>query len=196
VPRLIDREARKEELAQALWAVIVEHGIGAVSVRSVAAQAGVAVGSLRHVFPTRTELIVFSAELMLRRAEQRITAIAPLPDPVDHALRLARELLPLTPDTRAELQVNLALFAEAPAVPALTGVRDRTEGALAGLYGRLVALVAPRLKPVAARRAADRLGALTDGLALRLLAAPGFVPERALALLREELENTRQAQDG
>jgi AcrR family transcriptional regulator len=187
---LIDREARKEELAQALWTVIVQRGVGAVSVRSVAAQAGVAVGSLRHVFPTRTELIVFSAELMLHRAEQRIIAVPALPRPVDHALRIARELLPLTPDTRAELQVNLALFAEAPAVPALTAVRDHTQHALAGLYTRLVTLVAPHLPPKATRRAADRLGALTDGLALRLLAAPGFPEAEALALLREEFTRT------
>ncbi|MDR0432073.1 MAG: TetR family transcriptional regulator C-terminal domain-containing protein [Bifidobacteriaceae bacterium] len=193
MPRLIDRDARKEELAQALWTVIVQRGVGAVSVRSVAAQAGVAVGSLRHVFPTRAELIVFSAELMLHRAEQRITAIPALADPVDHALRIARELLPLTPDTRAELQVNLALFAEAPAVPALTAVRDRTQGALTALYMRLVTLVAPDLPPEAAQPAADRLGALTDGLAMRLLASPDFPPADALSLLREELTRTANA---
>lgn len=51
VPRTIDRDARKEQLAEAVWRVVRERGIGAVSVRTVAEEAGVVVGSLRHVFP-------------------------------------------------------------------------------------------------------------------------------------------------
>lgn len=61
MPRRIDLDERREHLAQAVWTIIRERGIGAVSVRVVAAEAGVAVGSLRHVFPTRTELLQFSA---------------------------------------------------------------------------------------------------------------------------------------
>jgi AcrR family transcriptional regulator len=188
VPKLIDHQVRKEALAQAVWDVILERGVAAVSVRTVAARANLAVGSLRHVFPTRNELMVYSAELMLRRAEHRIRALPPADNPIQHALDVLRELLPLTPDTQAELQVNIALFAEAPAVPALVGVRDRTEQALSGLYARLVAQVAPGLNVADSRKAADRLGALTDGLALRLLASQSLSPTQALDLLKEELE--------
>ncbi|ERK69927.1 transcriptional regulator, TetR family, partial [Leifsonia aquatica ATCC 14665] len=131
MPRTIDRDARKAQLAEAVWRVIVERGIGAVSVRTVAAEAGVAVGSLRHIFPTRTELLEFSAELMVDRATARILAL-PVGDPREHALDVLRQLLPLTPDSRAELEVNIALIAEAPALPGLARIRDEADRALTG----------------------------------------------------------------
>ena len=57
--RSIDLTARKAQLAEAVWQVILDRGISAVSVRTVAEQAGLVVGSLRHVFPTRAELLAY-----------------------------------------------------------------------------------------------------------------------------------------
>ena len=39
MPRTIDHDARRAELAEAVWRVILHRGIGAVSVRTVAAEA-------------------------------------------------------------------------------------------------------------------------------------------------------------
>ncbi|MDR2566992.1 MAG: TetR family transcriptional regulator [Bifidobacteriaceae bacterium] len=190
MPKLIDHQARKEDLAQAVWDVIVHDGVGAVSVRTVAARAGVAVGSLRYMFPTRAELVAFSGELVLERASRRISSVPTQPDKTDYALAMLRELLPLTAETRAELLVNLALLAEAPAIPALVSIRDRTMTAIRDLCRRLITLARPELTGKAADQAANRLAALTDGLALRLLSTGEDSPDWALAILRAEL--TRQ----
>ena len=77
MPRKIDRDRRKAQLAEAVWRIVVERGIGAVSVRAVAEEAGVAVGSLRHVFPTRAELLEFSAELMVQQSARPPPLTAP-----------------------------------------------------------------------------------------------------------------------
>ena len=129
MPRTIDLDARRVELAEATWRVIREKGIGAVSVRTIAAEAGLVVGSLRHVFPTRAELLEFSARLMIDRATARITAIEPTGDTLEDAVAVLQELLPLTADSRAELEVNLALIAETPALPRLAGIRDEADTA-------------------------------------------------------------------
>lgn len=187
MPRTIDRDARKAELAEALWRVIVHRGIGAVSVRSVAAEAGVAVGSLRHVFPTRTELLRFSAELMVERATARIRALPAGGDPRDAALDVLRQLLPLTPDSRAELEVNIALIAEAPALPELARIRDAADQALGAACLHLVEDLAGRAADADLRREAVRLHALVDGLAIHLLVRGGE-PDWALDALRAEVD--------
>lgn len=172
MPRRIDIDRRKAQLAEAVWGIIRERGIGAVSVRSVADAAGVAVGSLRHVFPTRTELLSFSAELMVHRATERILAAPRSGDPAEDAVSLLSHLLPLEPDSRAELEVNIALIAEAPAIPELVPIRDQAAHAIFGLCSRLVAALAPDVDEARRVWEARRLHALLDGLALHILAEP------------------------
>ena len=48
MPKVVDHAARREQLAAALWRVVVRDGVEAASLRRVAAEAGWSVGSLRH----------------------------------------------------------------------------------------------------------------------------------------------------
>ncbi|OCG73349.1 TetR/AcrR family transcriptional regulator [Microbacterium sediminis] len=189
MPRRIDLDQRREQLAEAVWSTIRSSGIGAVSVRTVAAAAGVAVGSLRHVFPTRAELLRFSAELMVRRATERVTATVPTGDARADALALLVHLLPTQPDSRAELEVQLALIAEAPAVPELTQIRDHSMRQVRALARHIVDALAPGLTTARAEAEERRLAALTDGLALQLLAQPIDAPHAwAVGVLRDEID--------
>ena len=176
-----------------MWETIRQRGIGAVSVRTVAAEAGVAVGSLRHVFPTRSELLQFSAELMARRATERIIATELTGDPETDALALLSHLLPLEADSRAELDVNLALIAEAPALPELIPIRDRTHAEIQTMCERVVALLAPGLPASITSREAVRLFALIDGLALHLRGqAAETGTDWAIEILRDEIRRIRR----
>lgn len=89
-------------LARAVWETVHEQGVSAVSVRTVAARAGVAVGSLRHVFPTRAELLRYSGELVVAQVTQRVLAV----DQTGGALEVALELLGAAPgaETAARAQ--------------------------------------------------------------------------------------------
>lgn len=198
-PRL-DRDARKAQLAHAVWQVILTRGISAVSVRSVAEQAGLVVGSLRHVFPTRAELMTFSAELMLQRATERVLAVPWSEDPEEYALNVIEQLLPLTEDSRAELEVNLALMAEAVALPDLLAIRDRVHQQLREVTTRLVELLSgPSRDPRHVDAATQRLHALIDGLAFHLLHhRPDDDPAWALDIIRGEMSAIRSgnAADG
>lgn len=169
MPRRIDRNERKAQLAEAVWRIAQERGIGAVSVRSVAEEAGVVVGSLRHVFPTRSELLQFSAELMVQRATDRIRAVPRPADPRQLALDVLVQLLPLEPDSRTELEVNIALIAEAPALPELVPIRDDAHRRLEELCTQLVEMLVGRPRDEHVVRQGRRVHALVDGLAIHLL---------------------------
>ncbi len=175
VPRLIDHDRRREELAQALWRVVTTKGIGAVSIREVAAEAGVSAGSLRHLFPTREQLVIAAAEQMLRNVERRIMALPRDVPPVEFAECALAQALPLDPERRTEFAVNLALVAEEPAVPALAGIRRETYDGLRQLCRAVVDALRPaspdhrdRRSAEEADEAARRLHVLIDGLAFHL----------------------------
>lgn len=193
MPSRIDREARKAELAEAAWRVILRSGVSAVSVRTVAEEAGLAVGSLRHVFPTRTELLMFSAELMMERVYERIVNLPRESSAEDYVLTVVKNLVPFTEQTRAEMDVNVALIAEAAAVPELKTLRDAAHGQLASACTRLAALLReedPEAPGPEATRNGQRLHALTDGLALHLMHRDA--PEdkdRAIEILRDEIRS-------
>lgn len=193
MPKKIDIEARKEQMATAVWQTIVEDGVAAVSVRRVAERAGVAVGSLRHVFPTRSELVEFSARLMVDAAAERARAVPACDEPAEYAIRVLCEFLPLDGQRRAELEVNLALIAEAPVLPELTRIRNEATLALRAACVRQVEILRGReldfesaLEGAGDQRAGARLHALIDGLALHLLMDAGRADE-SLTILREEL---------
>ncbi|KGJ77115.1 TetR family transcriptional regulator [Cryobacterium roopkundense] len=166
------RDARKVQLAQAVWQVILDRGISAVSVRAVANEAGVVVGSLRHVFPTRTELLQFSAELMVQRATDRVLTVREGSDPAKYALEVLKNFLPLTADSRAELEVNIALIAESPALPQLVAIRNRAYQELGNACLRLTEKLACRPSDPALVETARHLHAVLDGLAIHLLMEP------------------------
>lgn len=187
MPKLIDHEERQQEIAEAVWRVIRRDGVSAVSVREVAAEAGLSSGSLRHVFASKAELLAYSMKLVHVRARERIVAHLSITDPRSRALAILEEVLPLDETRRCEMEVNLALVSEAPGHPTLrtialdahNGLRSACTMVLDGLSkGGLLD---------SARNVEDealRLHALIDGLALHLVLGDNDSPEvasRALA---------------
>ena len=178
MPRLIDHEARKAELVNAMWAVIHEQGISAVSLRTVAARAGVSVGSLRHLFPTRASLLVYAAELMIERIKAVHSA---------HSMLL--QLLPIDMQRRSEMEINVALVAESGADAQLALIQERAKSDLAGLCQVLLTRLRPDVEIERCSRQAMRLHALIDGMAFHLLQAdPTDGTQWAQEVLLEELE--------
>ncbi|MFC4015012.1 TetR/AcrR family transcriptional regulator [Nonomuraea purpurea] len=175
MPKLIDHEQRRQELAEAAWRVIMRDGIGHVSVRVVAAEAGLSAGSLRHVFPTQSELLVFAAHLVLARVRDRAAALSPRPTIRETVEALACELLPLDEGRRAEMEVWLALFGAANTEESLKGPREEALEALRDTCRWMIAQLDNGVDLSPGRDLeleARRLHAVIDGLALHLLYAP------------------------
>lgn len=186
VPRLVDHDARRAEIADAVWRVVRREGIEGASVRRVAAEAGCSTGSLRHYFATQSELVAFAMELVVRRVTERVVALRPTGPPVRRAVAYLEVTIPLDDERRAEMQVWLAFTARALVDPALAELRDRAHADLRGLCAGVVrALGVTRDVPAEA----ERLHALVDGLALHAVVDPRTTtPRRVRTLLRRHLE--------
>ena len=175
MPKLIDHDRRREEIAEATWRVIHAQGISGVSIRTVAAEAGISTGSLRHVFPSKADLLVHATELVGRRAQGRIEEHLREPDPRALVLAVIKELLPLDAERRAEMEVNVALIAEAPGDERVKEVLDVAHATVRDACRHMVAhlhragLTAPDLD---VEGATTLLHGLVDGLAIHLLVNP------------------------
>lgn len=81
----VDHDARRRLIAEALWRVASRHGLDAVSLRHVAAEAGVSMGLVQHYFTTKEDMLRFALETIGERVTQRIghrvAALSDLSDP-------------------------------------------------------------------------------------------------------------------
>lgn len=82
VPKVIDHEQRKRELAHAVVAVASEHGLHAATLRAVAERSGHSMGSVQHSFPTRDDMLHFVLRYVQERRGERIRdAVSALRNP-------------------------------------------------------------------------------------------------------------------
>jgi AcrR family transcriptional regulator len=190
VPKLIDHDRRQQEIAEAVWRVIQREGIGAVSVRDVAAEAGISSGSLRHVFASKAELLAYSMRLVATRVRERAQTHASITDPWQRALAVLDEVLPLDDRRRCEMEVNLALVAESPAHPLLKEIaldaQRQLRGACAAILTGLAqrGLIAPDID---VDTEAMRLHALVDGAAMHVLLGDTDTPDTAQRMIADHL---------
>jgi AcrR family transcriptional regulator len=167
MPKVVDPVQRRQEVAQAVVRVIRRDGLEQASVRNVAREAALSMGSLRHYFVSQSELMVFAFRTVIDRIEARVADLEPEPDPRRRAERALAELLPLDDERRAENEVWLAFTSRAIADPALRHLRDEGYDALqAGCRAILTDLAAAGLAPTDIQAEAERLHAWLDGLAV------------------------------
>jgi AcrR family transcriptional regulator len=183
VPKLVDHDARREELAAALWRVVTRDGVERASVRRVAAEAGWSTGSLRHYFDSQPALLAFAMELVIERVTRRVEAASRHGTPRAVAEHALQEVLPLDDERRAEMQVWLAFTTRSLVDPELRPLRERAHEGLRELCRGAAQLIG------AAPADAERIHALVDGLAMHAVLDPATTtPARQRELLAAELD--------
>ncbi|GAA0379914.1 HTH-type transcriptional regulator PksA [Acrocarpospora corrugata] len=190
MPKQVDHEQRRRQISSALWRIAARRGLESVSMREVAAEAGMSVGLVQHYFASKEEMLAYTSTHLRERLEQRVReSIAALGSPATPGQRLRAmlvALLPTDPDSRDETLVGMALFIRALNDPALA-TRYR--------HGRtqLTTAVAAQLAECGVHGdgevAADTLLALIDGLASDLLLGH-HTPAQALRVLDDHLAKT------
>lgn len=77
VPKRVDHQERRREIAEALFRIAAAQGLQAVTLRAVAAEAGISMNLVQYYFPTKEEMLRFGwqriVELDGERAGQGIT---------------------------------------------------------------------------------------------------------------------------
>ncbi|MEU6132445.1 TetR family transcriptional regulator C-terminal domain-containing protein [Saccharopolyspora sp. NPDC047091] len=186
--RRIDQEARRRDIVAAVWRTLERGGLAEASVRKVAAEAGLATGSVRHFFGTQAELHAFALRSLSDRVGERVRRAEAEPDVRRRALAMLGELLPLRDDTARELGIWLEFVHRSRYDPALAEiVGDQAREVREFLHHLVRGLVELGHLPAGTdpEQTAAELGALVDGLAFELLTAPGLLDRAQAAELLE-----------
>jgi AcrR family transcriptional regulator len=192
MPKLVDPDQRRSELAQAVWTVIRRDGLQRASVRNVAREAGLSMGSLRHYFASQSELLCFAMQLVGDRARARVAALEPGAASRRRAEQLLAELVPLDDERRAESEVWLAFTGHALVDPAQRAIHQRIHDQLNGACATAITILADAgltAEGLDVALEASRLHALLDGLALHAVMRPEQVtPSRITAVIARHLD--------
>lgn len=186
-----DATAGRADITAAAWRVLVRGGVRAVSVRNVAAEAGLATASLRRSFPTQGALLAACLTLVRDRVVARVLALPAAADPVQRAVAALAETLPLDRVRRLEMEVYLTLGTAALTDSALRTVYETVSGDLVRLCAVVIDRLLPEHPPEHRQQESAHLYALVDGLALHTL--HGDDPEQAVRILRAQLSRLAHA---
>lgn len=195
MPRHADHDARRRQIAEALWRLAANGGLEDVSLRQVGGEAGVSMRLVQYYFGTRQDLLLGALEILNADAEaqtkERISTLGPQLGLRTVVRAVLMELLPLDDERRARSLVYLAYFIrfirDAELRAAIQGSAPALEELIAGLIAEAQRQgeADPHLH---SRREADLLVAATQGLQDQILLRQRSI-EEAEQLLDYQLEH-------
>lgn len=94
MPRRTDHQQRRTRIAYAVWAVIAEQGIESVSLRRVAAEAGISLGQVQYYFASKDELIKHACRTVIEISASAFAARTSDAEPLATARALITQPLP------------------------------------------------------------------------------------------------------
>lgn len=190
MPKIVDHDARRREIVEAVWALIARRGLDAVTMRELAAEAGYANGALSGYFRSKDEILqaafqhAFDATNI--RARQAIGEQQGLT-----ALRLlCREIMPLDELRLLEARVVIAFWDRALHDAHMSAVHETvmtTWRAQMHGYLRQARQDGDVTTATADETIIDNLLAALMGLQINALLTPDATAERQEAVLDELL---------
>lgn len=189
MPKIVDHNKRKKQIAEATWRVILESGMVGATVRNIAKEAGLSLGALRHYFSSQDELLVYAMKLVKEQATTRINAIAKqeLP-PKEMILKILLETVPTNEITMAEMEVWFAFIFHARHKEDVFDMQH--DGIYIGMKKLIDYLEQCSLlrKELDKELETEKLYALIDGLAMHAMLEPNRVDkERIVRVLTSHL---------
>ena len=113
MPKIVDHERRREEIALVACRVVAHYGFDQATIVRIAREAGYTTGMVAHYFDTKQDIIVAALRLILRRIEERLTPSAA--DGAQDLLALLTEALPVDETRYMECAVWIAFWGQVPA---------------------------------------------------------------------------------
>ena len=95
MPKIVDHEKRRDEIALVACRVVAEHGFDQATIVRIAREAGYTTGMVAHYYDTKQEIIIAALRLILRRIEERLTRPAAEGESAPDLLTVLTEALPI-----------------------------------------------------------------------------------------------------
>jgi AcrR family transcriptional regulator len=114
VPKTVDHEERRREIAEAVVSIAGRRGLQAASMREVAAEAGVSLRLVQYYFHTKEELLLGTlrhlGNRLVARVDQQVRATAPEPTPRTVLYATLSAIIPTDDESRRILTAYAAFF--------------------------------------------------------------------------------------
>lgn len=136
MPKIVDHEERRNEIALAACRVVAQHGFEQATVARIAREAGYTTGMIAHYFDAKQDIVIAALRLILRRIEERLSpAAAATPD----LLALLTEALPVDETRYIECAFWIAFWGQVPADRRLKRINARLHREYLRLFERCLA---------------------------------------------------------
>ena len=175
MPKIVDHDARREEIVDAVWRVISRDGIASATTRAIAEEAGCSNGVLSHYFADKTALLHAALEIGYRRTEEKVEACLARSKGLEALRDVLRLTVPISQEALFGNQVELAFLGHAVGNRELARQHHAVYEHFRGIVRRL--LVEARRRGEIAEvgnldTIADALVALIDGLGMEACLFP------------------------
>lgn len=187
MPKVVDHQQRRSQIAAALLTVLSRDGLEGASLRHVATEAGVTAGMVQHYFPSKDSMLEFAmVEAGARyehRMNDRLTRLGDDPEPASVIAALLGALLPADEAQSDDARIALAFQTYATGHPPAASRLEQGNSLLRGHLATLIAAVRPELPDPAPL--ATALWATAEGLAVHVLCSRLPLAEAQHALDRQ-----------
>lgn len=113
MPKIVDHEQRRDEIALVACRVVAEHGFDQATIVRIAREAGYTTGMVAHYYDTKQEIVIAALRLILRRIEERLTR--PVGDGQPDLLTILTEALPVDEERYTECAFWTAFWGQVSA---------------------------------------------------------------------------------
>ena len=187
MPKVVDIQERRAELAAAAAELIARAGVGAATMREVAAEAGWTTGALTHYFSDKRELLLFTFRSSLAQRHANRSARATL-DPRSALQQTLEGALPRDEDGRRHWMVTIACCAQAAGDEELAAAQRDAYREFRARVAEL-AVQSGVATDEASLAVAEQLIAVANGIAVQALFDPSSWPaDRQLATLHSTIQ--------
>jgi AcrR family transcriptional regulator len=193
MPKIVDWDAKRDEILSATWRVIARDGITGATIRAIAREANCSRGILAHYFDDKADILGSALVLSHRRVGARMDAAAAGLAGLKALRVVMLEALPIDEQRDLEAQIEISFWGRSLGTPALRDLQhselDRFWARLRGHLAEAAGLgeLAGGLDP---DFATHQLMTLIDGLSAERVLYPDRVPAgRQVAMLDRLLES-------
>lgn len=193
MPKIVDWDAKRDEILSATWRVIARDGLIGATIRAIAKEASCSRGILGHYFQDKADILGSALVLSHRRVGARMTAAAAGLSGLEALRVVMLEALPLDSRRDLEAQIEISFWGRALANAELRELQHTEfERLCSRLRGHLQeAADAGQLRPGSdLDLATHQLVVLIDGLSAERVLYPDRAPAARQVEMLDQLLGT------
>lgn len=194
MPKIVDHDQRREEIAHVACQIIARHGFEQATVARIARAAGFTTGMVAHYFENKQQIVIAALRLMLTRMQQRLLRSSRSGE--TRLFKVLSEGLAVDAQRFAECAFWTAFWGQVAVDPAFKRINAAVHREYKRLYERCFEQCWPQWPDLPARVRAQVLASITafiNGLTASVVTSRGDWPaERQVEQLRLQLDMLEQ----